>query len=362
VDDSVVVRRFVSKALEQAGSVEVAGVAADGRIALAKIPLVHPDVVLLDVEMPNMDGLECLAEIRRRWPRIVVIMFSSVTTRGAVATLDALTLGAADYVPKPRGMRNAAEGAAYVRDEVLPRILALVPRGAGEHAADRGRPASRRAPKVSPLPRRPGSPARVDVIAVGASTGGPNALTTLLRGLPASLPVPVVIVQHMPPLFTRLLAERLTARTSLRVREAADGDLLLPGQALVAPGDLHLAVERTGTEHRARTSDGPPENSCRPAVDPLFRSVAEVFGPQALAVVLTGMGRDGLRGAEAIRAAHGQVLVQDEASSVVWGMPGFVARAGLADAVVPIHGLARELLSRVAVGRTPVALAGSAER
>jgi two-component system chemotaxis response regulator CheB len=348
--------------LEQVGSIEVVGVAADGHIALMKIPRLTPDVVLLDVEMPKMDGLACLVEIRKRWPKVHVVMFSTVTTRGAVATLDALTLGAADYVPKPRGLRNPEEGFAYVRDEVVPRILALCPSMVADSATERLRPPARRPARSPARPRRPAIPGRVDVIAVGASTGGPNALTTLLQAFPPSLPVPVLIVQHMPPLFTRLLADRLTSKTSLRVREAADADLLEPGEALVAPGDLHMAVERAGTGPRVRTYVGLPENSCRPSVDPLLRSVADLFGPHAMGIVLTGMGRDGLKGAEAIREGRGQVVVQDEASSVVWGMPGFVARAGLADAVVPLDAMGREVLGRLAIGRAPVQLAGSRER
>jgi two-component system chemotaxis response regulator CheB len=348
--------------LEQVGSIEVVGVAADGNIALMKMPLLQPDVVLLDVEMPNMDGLQCLAEIRRRWPKVKVVMFSTLTTRAAAATLDALTLGASDYVPKPQGLRDPAEGLAYVRDEVVPRILALSPGAAGESATEGLRPPARRPGKVAGALRRSQIAGRVDVLAIGASTGGPKALTSLLSGLPASLPVPVVVVQHMPPLFTRLLADRLSAKTSLRVREASDGDRLAPGEVLVAPGDLHLVVEGSGPSPRARTYFGPQENSCRPSVDPLFSSVAQAYGPHALGVVLTGMGRDGLRGSEAIRSAGGQIVAQDEASSVVWGMPGFVARAGLADAVVSINDMARDVMSRIALRRAPVQLARSAER
>jgi two-component system chemotaxis response regulator CheB len=348
--------------LEEVGSIEVVGVAADGNIALMKIPHLHPDVVLLDVEMPNMDGLQCLAEIRRRWPHVKVVMFSTLTTRAAAATLDALTLGASDYVPKPQGLRDPAHGLAYVRDEVVPRILALSPSAGAASASEGLRPPQRARGKAAAARRRPLIADRIDVLAIGASTGGPKALTTLLAALPGSLPVPVVIVQHMPPLFTRLLADRLSAKSSLRVREASNGDPVAPGEVLVAPGDLHMVVEGTEPVPHVRTYTGPPENSCRPSVDPLFRSVAQAFGPHALGVVLTGMGRDGLRGSEAIRQAGGQIVVQDEATSVVWGMPGFVARAGLADAVVPIHAMAREIMSRVALRRAPAQLAGSAER
>ena len=339
------------------------GVAADGRIALMKIPQIEPDVVLLDVEMPVMDGLTCLREIRKRWPGLTVIMFSTVTTRAAAATLDALALGASDYVAKPKGLRDPHEGFAYVKEHVVPRVLALSPAGAKQSVAGNDRPPARRATKsITMSVRRVAAPGRVDVLAIGASTGGPNALIRLLERFPPSFQVPVLIVQHMPPLFTRLLADRLTARTSLRVREAKDGDRLVPGEALVAPGDLHMAVEGSGKNAHVSTYVGPPENSCRPSVDPLFRSVAGVFGRHALGAVLTGMGKDGLRGAESIRAARGQVIAQDEASSVVWGMPGFIARAGLADAVVPIDEMAAEIMGRLAIGRVPVRLARSVAR
>jgi two-component system chemotaxis response regulator CheB len=184
-------------------------------------------------------------------------------------------------------------------------------------------------------------------VAIGTSTGGPNALDEVFAGLPADLPVPVVVVQHMPPMFTRLLAERLSARHAIKVSEGRPDGVLRPGHAWLAPGDFHMSVAREGAEVRVRLNQDPPENSCRPAADVLFRSVAQAFGPGALAVVLTGMGQDGLRGCEAVRAAGGQVLAQDEATSVVWGMPGFVARAGLADRVLPLALVAPEIVRRV---------------
>jgi two-component system chemotaxis response regulator CheB len=185
------------------------------------------------------------------------------------------------------------------------------------------------------------------VLAIGASTGGPNALAEVLRGLPAAFPVPIVIVQHMPPMFTRLLAERLSAQFPLRVQEAGSGSALEPGQAWIAPGDHHLIVIRDGQQVRTLVHQDPPENSCRPAVDVLLRSVAKAFGPDSLTVILTGMGQDGLRGCEAVREVGGQILAQDEASSVVWGMPGYVARAGLADRVLPLSLIAGEIVHRV---------------
>jgi len=351
VDDSVVVRRLVSKALEAEEEVEVVGVAADGSIALANIERLHPDIVILDVAMPVMDGLAALAEIRERWPVLPVVMFSTLTSRGAEVTLDALALGASDYVLKPSG-GDAASSMEKIRAELLPRIAALLPQA----RESRERPTNRlpaRPSRASGQVEKPSGPLqRIDLIAIGISTGGPTALAELVPSLPGDLPVPVAIVQHMPPMFTKILAERLTHKSALTVVEASDGERLRPGSVYIAPGDLHLAIAARDRDH-LHVYDGPHENSCRPSVDPLFRSVAERYGPHALGIVMTGMGSDGLRGAEHLVAAGARVLVQDEASSVVWGMPGFVARAGLADAVVPLEGLRGEILRRVAVGRDP---------
>ena len=356
VDDSVVVRRLVSKALEAEDEVAVVGVAADGKIALANIERLHPDVVILDVAMPVMDGLTALAEIRQRWPGLPVIMFSTLTSRGAEVTLDALALGASDYVLKPSST-DPASAMAEIRAQLLPRIAALLPQAkeARERAAARG---AQRPPRLTREVRRSTGPLeRVDLIAIGVSTGGPTALAELIPSLPGTLPVPVAIVQHMPPMFTRILAERLDHKSALTVREGADGAHLDVGSVFIAPGDRHMAIANRSSLH---VYDGPHENSCRPSVDPLFRSVAEQFGPHALALVLTGMGSDGLRGAEAVAEAGGRVLVQDEASSVVWGMPGFVSRAGLADAALPLPGLHDEIVRRLAVGRDPAVVSGAA--
>jgi two-component system chemotaxis response regulator CheB len=194
-------------------------------------------------------------------------------------------------------------------------------------------------------------PRKIDIVAVGVSTGGPNALEKLLSGLSADFPVPIVIAQHMPPMFTRLLAERLATKSRIAVQEGANDDMLRPGTAWVAPGDFHMVLERRPSGVRIRTHQGQPENSCRPAADVLFRSVAEIFAERSLAVVMTGMGQDGLRGCEQIRRANGQIIVQDEASSVIWGMPGLVAEAGLADKIVPLDKLADEIMRRARVGR-----------
>jgi two-component system, chemotaxis family, protein-glutamate methylesterase/glutaminase len=349
VDDSVVVRRLLSDVLSAEEDIEVVGVAATAALALAKLTQTTPDIVTLDVELPDMNGLDVLAEIGKRAPKVRVIMFSSLTQRAAATTLDALARGAADYVAKPSGAGGREASLELVRTQLVPKIRALAPRSR-EAAASSGKV------RVASSERAPNT-ASVGLIAIGSSTGGPNALAELFRLVPASLEVPVLIVQHMPPLFTRLLAERLTANCPLPFQEASAGTLLEPGRAFVAPGDYHMRVVRDGAQCSLALDQGPHENSCRPAVDVLFRSVAETFGQRALAIVLTGMGQDGLRGAESIRSRGGRILVQDEASSVVWGMPGFISKAGLADAVLPLPELAAEI-TRYGTGGQAAGAAG----
>lgn len=350
VDDAVVFRRVVANELAGDPALEVVGTAANGRIALALMVQVSPEVVILDVEMPEMDGLATLTELRKKYPRLPVIMFSALTERGAEATLDALALGATDYFTKPTETGGLDASLKVIREQLIPKIKALGARARGPSPAQEGprlpgaSPASPALHAVAPSPRRP---SLVQVLAIGASTGGPNALAEVFRRLPANFPVPIVIVQHMPPMFTRLLAERLSTEFALRVQEGNSGSLLQPGHAWIAPGDYHMIVAREGTQVRTRVHQEPAENSCRPAVDVLFRSVAKTFGPHCLAVILTGMGQDGLRGCETIREAGGQILAQDEATSVVWGMPGCVARAGLADRVLPLSLIGDEILRRV---------------
>jgi len=344
VDDSLVVRRIVTEELASHPDIEVVGSAANGRSALEQMSQLHPDLVILDVEMPEMDGLTALTLMRQSFPQTRVIMFSSLTELGAAATLEALSRGACDFFTKPSGAGGLERSRQVLRTELIPAIRALCTRPAPRVVA----PTVAKPPTP---PRAPTASGRVDVLAMGASTGGPNALAELFAALPTNFPIPIVIVQHMPPMFTRLLAERLSRNSHIPTVEAASDMQLEPGKAWVAPGDHHLVLVRDGIRVRTKVHQEPPENACRPAVDPLLRSVAGIFGRHALAVVLTGMGQDGLRGCEAIRAASGQVLAQDEATSVVWGMPGFVARAGLADAVLPLAMLAGEIVRRVRYGR-----------
>jgi two-component system chemotaxis response regulator CheB len=345
VDDSVVIRRMVSSVLDDDPDIEVVGTAANGRIALDKLPQLRPDIVILDVEMPVMDGLATLRALRRTHPNLPVVMFSTVTERGAVATLDALAAGATDYVTKPSHLGSVAASIDRVREELIPKIKGLV--GA---IRERSAPAAARVPAPALPPARQD---RVDVIAIGCSTGGPDALTAIVAGLPKDLAVPVLVVQHMPPLFTRLFAERLDRSCPLSVHEAVDGELVEAGQIIVAPGDHHLTVRRQGTDIRVQLTQEPQENYCRPAVDVLFRSVASIYGAGALACVLTGMGRDGTKGAERVRSAGGRIVVQDQLTSVVWGMPGSVVAAGLANDLVALDRLADTLQTAVAHGRRP---------
>ena len=353
VDDSVVVRRLVTLALEDTEGIEVVGVAANGQIALSKIDQLKPDVVTMDIEMPVMDGISTVRALRRAGHRMPVIMFSTLTERGAAATLDALAAGATDYVTKPSGHGSVGEAVTRVANDLVPRIIALAgPRRVVQAPRARAttariatpRPAA--AIKLLPTPER----GTVRAVVIGSSTGGPEALSHVLRGLTAPLPVPVVVVQHMPPVFTRQLAARLDRIGPSTVVEAAGGELLAPGTVYIAPGDQHLEVVRSGTVVRTRLQQGPPVNYCRPSVDVLFDSAAAAFGGDQLAVVLTGMGADGRGGVEKILAAGGRVMVQDEETSVVWGMPGAVATGPGAHAVLPLDEVAPAVTRAVTRG------------
>jgi len=359
VDDSAVIRKVLCDGLAPDAALDVVGTAANGRIALAKIPLLNPDIVTLDVEMPEMGGLETLAALRKIYPKLPVIMFSTLTERGAAITLDALALGASDYVTKPSNTGSLEETLRQLRAELIPKIKALCAERLSEPAAVRAPARSSSATKV----RRASQPAtpvlsRVDVLAIGTSTGGPNALAELLPAIPADFPVPILIVQHMPALFTRMLAGRLNQQSALHVREGVDGAALKPGDVWIAPGDFHMTVEKRGAALVLALNQNAPENYCRPAVDPLFRSVAHAYGTGALAVVLTGMGSDGSAGAQHIHEKGGRVLVQDQASSIVWGMPGQIAAAGLADGTYALKSMAAEICRRAALKRiSPVGAA-----
>ena len=367
VDDSAVMRSLLRTLVSSDTALEVSGTAADGASALGAIETLRPDLVLLDVEMPVMDGLSTVREMRRRGHKMPVIMVSSLTGHGARVTLEALASGASDYVTKPARQASREDASRTLAQDLLPKIHALappsgaslLPLAASPHAAPHSLafPAPQRMPFGLPgtlPPCPPPANANPTVLAIGVSTGGPAALEVLLPALPADFPLPVLIVQHMPELFTSLFAERLNARCPLHVREAAEGEPVRPGGIFIARGNWHLEVlpaARSSAPPTLHLTQGPLENHCRPAVDVLFRSTAAAYRSGVLAVVLTGMGSDGLAGARAIRAQGGAVLAQDQASSTVWGMPGAVTAAGLAQKVLPLNAIASEILRLAARSR-----------
>jgi two-component system chemotaxis response regulator CheB len=374
-DDSSVTRRIVSEAITREPDMELVGAAQDGEEAISFFKSQKPDLVLLDVDMPTLNGIEALKTIRKLNDSVPVIMFSTLTVKGGEATLDALSSGATDYVAKPTGVGHLNKAMDYLRQELIPKVRmwgarfksrqekaaqasAAAPqktngmvsstaankdaRGSASFTLTAAKPA---VTPPQPAPRRRNVP--IGVLAIGSSTGGPNALAELIGLLPGDLGVPVLITQHMPPVFTQLLAERLDRGSRLKVKEAFDGAVVRPGEAWVAPGDFHMVVTREGTDTILRINKNAPENSCRPAVDVMFRSIADVYGASTLACILTGMGRDGTAGAQVLAKAGASILAQDEASSVVWGMPRAVYEAGLADAVLNLKDMAAAITTRI---------------
>jgi len=347
VDDSAVMRSLLRSVIGSDNGLELAGAAPDGKSALAAIESLRPDLVLLDVEMPVMDGLATLRQLRARNTRVPVIMCSSLTQRGAKVTVEALAVGASDYVAKPTGHADLGAASRALAQDLLPKIHALTSKDAAPAA-----PARRASvlSSIAPPSRLAPMPTALSIMVVGVSTGGPAALDVLLPALPANFPLPVLVVQHMPEIFTQLLAERLAQRCSLRISEAAEGDPVRPGIIRIARGNWHLeviAAARPGQPNTLHLTQNPLENHCRPAADVLFRTAAQIYSSGVLAVVLTGMGSDGLAGARLIREQEGAVLAQDQATSTIWGMPGAVVRAGLAHRVLPLASIAPEILQLV---------------
>jgi two-component system chemotaxis response regulator CheB len=365
-DDSATVRAAMARVLEADPGIHVVGRTGDGRQALAAIaalaPAERPQVVLLDLEMPVMDGMTALPLLLKHEPRPAVIVASSLTQRGAAAAMAALRAGAVDYIPKPAAAGGGLNDPAF-RSELLAKVHGWARVGRPVPAARGGGAAGAATPAASVLRLAPGEAARSAprAIAIGCSTGGPQALSALVPKLGRNLPVPILVVQHMPAGFTAMLADHLDRLHGPESAEARDGEALRPGRLYLAPGDRHLLVEAKpgpGQGLIARLSSGPPENFCRPAVDPMLRSLTAACGGRVLAAILTGMGQDGLAGCRAVAAAGGIVLAQDEASSVVWGMPGAVARAGLARATLPPEAIGEQILAMLASRRT--ALPGAA--
>lgn len=352
VDDSAVVRGLVGRWLRDEPSISVVATASNGLIALKALDNHEVDVVILDIEMPEMDGMTALPKLLRKEPDLKIIMSSTLTADGAAVTLRALSLGAADYIPKPTstvGLHSSDE----FRQQLVEKVKAL---GAARHGRARLEPASKgvgAAPisrlfadktvtlRPAPLGFKP------QIVAVGSSTGGPQALTNFFGGLKAPLRVPMLVTQHMPPMFTKLLAEHLARLSGVPITEAVEGEAVENGHVFLAPGDYHMTVAVERGKKVIRLNQDPPESFCRPAVDVMLRSVVNSYDSPVLTVILTGMGSDGQKGGEAVVKSGGVVIAQDEGTSVVWGMPGAVATAGLCSAVLPLENVAPAVMRMV---------------
>jgi two-component system chemotaxis response regulator CheB len=343
VDDSAVVRGLVSRWINESGQFDVVGTASNGKVAIDQIERTQPDIVLLDLDMPELDGIGTLPHLLKKRPQMSVIVVSTLTQRNADISLKCLSLGAVDCLAKPESSREVTTSTGF-RAELINKLQALA---GSRHRKHIGEPAATRVEPSAPRP--PLARPRVAAVAprcllIGASTGGPRAVTQVVTNLGLALQrVPVLIVQHMPPIFTGVFADQLRAQTGVMAREPEHGEKLVPGNIYVAPGGRHMGLAKDGGQPVIRLDDGPAVNFCRPAVDVLFRDAAVVFGAAALAVVLTGMGSDGTNGAHALVEAGATVLAQDEATSTVWGMPGSIAKAGLAQEILPLDRIAPAL-------------------
>jgi len=358
VDDSALYRKFVTSVLEEIPGVKVVGTAANGRIGLEKIEALKPDLITLDQEMPELDGLGLLRDLSIRNLRVATIMISALTEAGARTTNTALQLGAFDFALKPTG-KSVDESRRQLKADLTPKIQAFV--SSHQH---RKLPAEKvRAKRPTAAPADRGSIAQrlknlrsggqnLEIICIGVSTGGPAALNQLLPKLPADFPCPVVLVQHMPPKFTKSLADNLNRVCQLEVQEAANGMVVNRGGIYIAPGGSQMKVAKLADKTLIQITNDPPEQSCKPSVDYLFRSVAQHFGDRSLGVILTGMGEDGTLGCKLLRQKQAKILIQDEASCVVYGMPRSVFMAGLSDEVAPLENIAGCLISAVKTGAT----------
>ena len=368
VDDSVVIRGLISRWIAAEPDMVVAASLRTGLDAVNQIERVNPDVAVLDIEMPELDGISALPQLLAKKRNLIIIMASTLTRRNAEISFKALSLGAADYIPKPESTREAAAADIFHHDLIqkIRSLGAKVRRNASGFvtssraslpstspplapALERSREPLSRPPQAAvaapPLTRRPFSSQTPRALLIGSSTGGPQALMTLVAEIGAVIDrFPVLITQHMPPTFTTILAEHLARASHRPAHEAVDGEIVKAGTIYLAPGGRHMRVVRRGTDVAIALDDGPPVNFCKPAVDPLFSSAIDVWQGGILAVVLTGMGSDGMRGGKEIVAAGGSVIAQDEATSVVWGMPGAAANAGICSAILPLAQIAPKLV------------------
>ena len=357
VDDTVTYRKIIGDVLAGVSGIEVVGTAANGKIALTKIEQLRPDVVTLDLEMPEMDGLDVLRHLKQSGSDVGAIVLSGTSVHGAKATMTALDLGAFDFVAKPAG-GTPEENIRMLQQELRPKIEAFA-RTRHVHKILYGHgpsppvgiapPPSTDENDVARRMRRivDDATGRVEVVAVGISTGGPQALNRMLPRLPANLAAAVLIVQHMPPLFTKSLADDLEKRCALTVSEAVEGQPVTPGHVLIAPGGKQMKITRDGGQATVRITDDPPENSCRPSADYLFRSVTRVYGPNAVGVIMTGMGNDGAQGCRQMKQRGAAIIAQDEASCVVFGMPREPIKEGIVDIVAPLDEIAAEIIRMV---------------
>ena len=348
VDDSTVVRGLIAQTLRQDPDIDVVVTAPDGAAALRLLDRHDIEVIVLDIEMPVMDGLTALPKLKEKKPDLKIIMASTLTRKNAEISFKALSLGASDYIPKPSTSREVSGGVDFKTD-LVSKVKAHGRRGRARTGGGAPSPAPASAPgapsRTSAMPTMQGREVSlraslvhsVSALAIGSSTGGPQALFKLFTSLPADLGLPIFVTQHMPPTFTEILAQHITKQTRFLADEGRDGVEVVPGQVYVAPGDYHMGVEMTDGKAVIRLAQDPPENFCRPAVDYMFRSLLKAYGNHILAVVLTGMGQDGMLGAQEIVKKGGTVIAQDEATSVVWGMPGAVATAGVCSAILPIE-------------------------
>ena len=348
VDDAIAIRGILSKVLAETPGFQVVATAENGQIAIEKFEVHKPDIVILDVIMPVLDGLSTLKELRKRDRRTRILMYSALTKKGATETVDALLFGADDYLPTAAQMDNRAAVEDQIRKTVVPKIKELVAEES-RAAAFQATPTSSKPPAVAG-PSRPAS-RRLDLVVIGASTGGPEAFSDLMPRFPADFPVPVMVVQHMPANFTRILAERLSTQSQLDVIEPVGGESLRPGMVLIAPGDHHMGITKEAIELKVQLHRSPRVNNCRPSVDVMLESVVKAVGGRAVCAILTGMGKDGLNGCTALAEAGGQVIAQDRGTSTIWGMPRAVAEAGVAHSVVPLDGIYSEIATRVAQNR-----------